>query len=128
MKHSRWIVFAFFGFCLNEKMEVLPEKKTALIALEGEELRKYKITTGDTEGLVNMPMKIDGIRLVAMIIQRPGIVKVSFRSKGDVDVNLLARSYFNGGGHKNAAGGQSDVNVQETRKNFLEILNDLKIN
>jgi bifunctional oligoribonuclease and PAP phosphatase NrnA len=118
----------FFGFCLNEKMEFFPEKKTALIALEGEELKKYKITTGDTEGLVNMPMKIDGVRLVAMIVQRPGIVKVSFRSKGDVDVNKLAKDYFNGGGHKNAAGGHSDVNVQETRKNFLDILKNLKIN
>lgn len=118
----------FFGFCLNERMEVFPEKKTALIALEGEELKKYKISTGDTEGLVNMPMKIEGIRLVAMIVQRPGIVKVSFRSKGDVDVNQLAKSYFNGGGHKNAAGGQSETGVQETRKKFLEILKDLKMN
>jgi len=118
----------FFGFCMNEKMEVFPEKKTALLAIEGEELKKYKIGTGDTEGLVNMPMKIDGIRLVAMIVQRPGIVKVSFRSKGDVDVNQLAKEYFKGGGHKNAAGGQSDVSVLETRKKFLELLKDFKIN
>jgi bifunctional oligoribonuclease and PAP phosphatase NrnA len=51
-----------------------------------------------------------------------GIIKISFRSQGNVDVNQFARKYFNGGGHINAAGGKSFLSLEETVKQFIAIL------
>ncbi|HUM47786.1 MAG TPA: DHHA1 domain-containing protein, partial [Chitinophagales bacterium] len=75
---------------------------------------------------VNYPLWIKGIRLSALIIQRPDEVKLSFRSKGDFDVNDLAHKNFSGGGHKNAAGGRSTRSVAETREKLIAILAPLK--
>mgnify|MGYP000946536187 CR=1 FL=1 len=91
-----------------------------------EDLKKFHIQSGDTEGLVNYPLWIKGIRLSALIIQRPDEVKLSFRSKGNIDVNELAHKNFNGGGHKNAAGGRSEVSVTQTREKLIAILAPLK--
>jgi phosphoesterase RecJ-like protein len=74
--------------------------------------------TGDTEGLVNYPQSIKGIKLVAIVIDRDEERKWSFRSKGDFDCNTFARNYFEGGGHYNASGGRSSLSLEETVKNF----------
>lgn len=99
--------FKFIGNVLLHRMEIFYEYNTALIAVPQSDLIKYNIKTGDTEGLVNYPLSIQGIKLAAIIIDRGDERKCSFRSKGDFDVNMFARKYFNGGGHVNAAGGQS---------------------
>lgn len=112
----------FFGFCLIDRMEVLKDYKTAIIAVDTDDLKKYRITTGDTEGLVNYPLQIKGIKLAVIIIQRSDHVKLSFRSKGNIDVNTLAKEHFEGGGHKNAAGGKSAVSVAETKEKLISIL------
>lgn len=112
----------FFGYCLNEKMDYLTDLKTGIIAIEKEDIYKYNIKTGDTEELVNYPLKIKGTKLAVLIAQRPNEVKLSFRSKGNLDVNELAKLYFNGGGHKNASGGSSEVSVQETKNKLIDIL------
>jgi len=114
------------GFVLGQKLQVLPEYKTAYIALTSEELRKFGSQTGDTEGLVNYGLSIKDIRLSVMITDRKENVKLSFRSLGDFSVNDLARKHFEGGGHKNAAGGQSTLTLDETLKKFLEILPEYK--
>jgi bifunctional oligoribonuclease and PAP phosphatase NrnA len=111
----------FFGYCI-EKMEYLSDLKTGIIAIEREDIYKFHIKTGDTEGLVNYPMKIKDTRLAVLIAQRPEEVKLSFRSKGNLDVNEFAKTYFNGGGHKNAAGGSSGVSVAETKKYLIDLL------
>lgn len=116
----------FFGYCIREKLEIIKEFKTGIISLETEDLKKFHIQSGDTEGLVNYPLWIKGIRLSALIIQRPDEVKLSFRSKGNIDVNELAHKNFNGGGHKNAAGGRSEVSVTQTREKLIAILAPLK--
>lgn len=116
----------FFGFCIREKMEIIKELKTGIISLETADLKKFHIQSGDTEGVVNYPLWIKGIRLSALIIQRPDEVKLSFRSKGDFDVNDLAHKNFSGGGHKNAAGGRSTRSVAETREKLIAILAPLK--
>lgn len=97
----------FIGNVLLNRMEVFYEYNTALIAIPHADLLKYDIKTGDTEGLVNYPLSIEGIKMAAIIIDRGEERKCSFRSKGDVDVNTFARKYFGGGGHFNAAGGQT---------------------
>jgi phosphoesterase RecJ-like protein len=99
--------YRFIGNVLLNRMEVLYEYNTALISIPQSDLLKYEIKTGDTEGLVNYPLSIEGIKLAAIIIDRGEERKCSFRSKGDFDVNIFARKYFDGGGHMNAAGGQS---------------------
>jgi len=105
----------FIGNVLLNRMEVFYEYNTALIAIPAADLVKYDIKTGDTEGLVNYPLSIEGIKLAAIVIDRGEERKCSFRSKGDFDVNTFARKYFNGGGHFNAAGGQS----KETLENVI---------
>ena len=104
----------FLGYVLSEKLILFPEQHTALIAISREELNKYRINTGDTEGIVNYPLSIKNIICSIFISERESEIRMSFRSKGDMDVNTLARKYFDGGGHLNAAGGKSLDSLQET--------------
>jgi phosphoesterase RecJ-like protein len=116
----------FLGYCLLNKLEVLPEYNAALIYVSAEELERFAITTGDSEGLVNYALTINGIRLAALIIERPDLVKLSLRSTGDFPANEICKKYFKGGGHRNAAGGQSDLSLDATVAKFKEILVEYK--
>jgi phosphoesterase RecJ-like protein len=116
----------FLGFALYEKLTVLPEFHTAYILINGNELSRFESKTGDTEGLVNFALSINGITMAAVIIERPDGIKMSFRSKGDFSVNLFARAHFEGGGHKNAAGGRSPLSLKETEKKLLALLPQYK--
>jgi len=109
------------GYALNT-MEVLPDNKTAYMALTEGTLKKFNYTKGDTEGLVNYPFSIDGIVLCALFVEWEGIVKISFRSKGKIDVNTFARTHFNGGGHLNAAGGKSNDSLEATVNKFVQLM------
>ncbi|TAG98880.1 MAG: bifunctional oligoribonuclease/PAP phosphatase NrnA [Sphingobacteriales bacterium] len=108
----------FIGHVLSNRMEVLYEYNTAIIAVPKSDILKYNIRTGDTEGLVNYPLSILGIKLAALVIDRDEERKWSFRSKGDFDCNSFARKYFEGGGHFNAAGGRSSEGVDENVRKF----------
>ncbi|MBL7748257.1 MAG: DHH family phosphoesterase [Chitinophagaceae bacterium] len=108
----------FTGHVLLNRMEVFYEYNTALIAIPKSDLLKYYIKTGDTEGLVNYPQSIQGIKLVALVIDRDEERKWSFRSKGDFDCNTFARTYFEGGGHYNASGGRSSDSLEKTVERF----------
>jgi phosphoesterase RecJ-like protein len=110
--------FRFIGNVLLNRMQVFYEYNAALIAIPQSDLIKYDIRTGDTEGLVNYPLSIKGIKLAAIIIDRGEERKSSFRSKGDFDVNTFARKYFNGGGHFNAAGGFNKEPLEEVVEKF----------
>ena len=114
----------FMGFVLQNRMEVFYEYNAALIAIPWKDLVRYEIKTGDTEGLVNYPLSIQGIKMAALIIDRDEEVKCSFRSKGDFDVNTFARTYFDGGGHFNAAGGRSTDTLEVTVQRFINALKD----
>ena len=116
----------FIGHTLLYRLEVLYELNTALIAIPKQDLQKYDIQTGDTEGLVNYPLSIQGIKLAAICIDRDEERKWSFRSKGDVDVNLFARKHFEGGGHKNAAGGRSGASLSDTVNYFKDAIVELQ--
>ena len=118
--------FRFLGNVLLNRMEVFYEYNTALIAIPQTDLIKYNIKTGDTEGLVNYPLGIQGIKLAAIIIDRGEERKSSFRSKGGFDVNTFARKYFNGGGHFNAAGGQSKQTLEEEVAIFIKAMKENK--
>jgi phosphoesterase RecJ-like protein len=108
----------FIGHVLMNRMEVYYEYNTALIAISKKDLLRFQIKTGDTEGLVNYPLSIQGIKLAALVIDRDEERKWSFRSKGGFDTNTFARKYFNGGGHFNASGGKSNDSLEKTVENF----------
>jgi phosphoesterase RecJ-like protein len=118
--------FRFIGNVLLNRMEIFYEYNTALIAIPQNDLIKYNIRTGDTEGLVNYPLSIQGIKLAAIIIDRGEERKSSFRSIGNFDVNTFARKYFNGGGHFNAAGGQSKEPLDEVVSKFIKAMKENK--
>jgi phosphoesterase RecJ-like protein len=116
----------FLGHCLSEKLEVLHEYNTALITVTKAEIEKYHVITGDTEGIVNYALSITGIRLAAFIVERNDKVKLSLRSKGDFPANEICKKYFNGGGHRNAAGGASDGTLAQVINQFKTILPEYK--
>ena len=115
----------FLGYVLLEKMEILPQYKTGIIVLSRKDMKLFGIGTGDTEGLVNYPLSIAGIRFAMLATERADEIKLSFRSKGDFDASGFAREHFNGGGHFNAAGGSSAKTLEETVACFKEILSDI---
>jgi phosphoesterase RecJ-like protein len=114
------------GYVLGEKLKVLPEYNTAYMTLTADELKKFGSQTGDTEGFVNYGLSIKGMRLSVMIYERKDSVKLSFRSLGNFSVNEMARTYFEGGGHKNASGGSSSQSLDQTLQKFLDILPQYK--
>ena len=116
----------FTGHVLLNRMQVLYEYNTALVAIPKADLYKYHVKTGDTEGLVNFPQTIQGIKLVALVIDRDEERKWSFRSKGDFDCNTFARKYFEGGGHYNASGGRSSDSLDVTVQKFKEAIKENK--
>ncbi|MEO6831162.1 MAG: DHH family phosphoesterase [Chitinophagaceae bacterium] len=114
----------FVGYMLIEKMEIFPQWNAGLIAISRKDLKLFDLNTGDTEGLVQYPLSIKGIRFSTLITERADEVKMSFRSKGDFNVNEFARTYFQGGGHFNASGGKSSESLNDTIVRFKEILSE----
>ncbi len=110
------------GHCLANRMEVLPEFRTAIIWLTKEDYNDFDIQRGDTEGIVNYLLRMRKVNLAAFIHEQPTIVKLSLRSKGDIDVQEMAKRHFRGGGHKNAAGGASFASLSSTIKRFKALL------
>ncbi|HWR32529.1 MAG TPA: DHH family phosphoesterase [Chitinophagaceae bacterium] len=114
----------FVGHVLLHRMEVFYAYNTVLIAVPKSDLQKFQIKTGDTEGLVNFPQSIQGIKLVALVIDRDEERKWSFRSKGGFDCNSFARKYFDGGGHFNASGGRSIDPLEKTVDYFKKVMKE----
>ncbi len=107
-----------------QNLKVLPVQRTSYITLTQEELDAFDYVKGDTEGIVNYGLTIKGIVFTAIFIenQEEKIIKISFRSQGDFDVNQFARDHFNGGGHINAAGGKSELSMEETIQKFENLV------
>ncbi len=115
----------FLGYALSQKLTLLPEYKTAYFALSIQEQQQFNTQTGDTEGLVNYALSIAGIRMAVILIEKnDGTVKMSFRSFGSLAVNEIAEKHFSGGGHKNAAGGKSELTLAATEQKLLALLKE----
>ncbi|MFD2968315.1 DHH family phosphoesterase [Sphingobacterium bambusae] len=112
----------FLGYCLLNCLEVIPEYNTAVFSVSKEDLQKFDVTTGDTEGLVNYALSVKGIRLAALFIDRTELIKLSLRSIGDIPCNEICKKYFNGGGHLNASGGSSSDELSQVVNKFKSIL------
>lgn len=114
----------FIGHALLNRLEIFYEYNVAMIAIPYSDIQHFGLKTGDTEGLVNFPLSIKGIKMAALIIDRKEEVRMSFRSKGAFDVNAFARRYFEGGGHQNAAGGRSSDTLEKTVERFKNALKE----
>jgi len=112
------------GYCLFRKMKIYKNYHTALITLTSSELRRFNFQKGDTEGFVNLPLQIADIRYSVFMREDSDRIKISFRSQGDRPVNVFAHEYFNGGGHLNAAGGESYNTMETTIKTFEDHFRD----
>ena len=110
------------GHCLANQMELLPEYRTGIIWLTKEDYKHFDIQRGDTEGIVNYVLRMPGMMIAAFIHEQPTIVKMSLRSKGNMDVQQICKSHFRGGGHKNAAGGASFAPLGTTINKFKNLL------
>jgi len=115
----------FWGHCLKDKLKLHHNGLLAIISISKNDFTEWEVTYPDTENLVNMPMMIENVMVSVLIIEKDDKIKLSFRSKGEIAVNSIARDYFSGGGHKNAAGGDSEKNLLETEMLIIEKLNDL---
>ncbi len=109
------------GYCLSDKLTVLPNKKVAYISLSKKELEKYGHKEGDTEGVVNYALSIEGIELAAFFMENNDEIKISLRSRHSIDVNKIARTHFNGGGHVNASGGRVKTGLKDAIAKFEKI-------
>ena len=109
-----------FGYAINRKMALIEDGTVAYMSLLESEMRRFQFQQGDSEGFVNYALTIKKVKMSAMFLAHRKFIRISLRSRGDVDVNLFARKYFNGGGHKNAAGGKSFVSMQETIAHYIK--------
>ena len=114
------------GYTLFSKMKIFPEYKTALITVSLKELQEFNYQIGDVEGLVNLPLSIDGVVFSVFMREDTDKIKISFRSQGTFPANKVAADLFNGGGHLNAAGGESYASMQESVSKFEAALDDYK--
>ncbi|MCX8081567.1 MAG: bifunctional oligoribonuclease/PAP phosphatase NrnA [Bacteroidia bacterium] len=103
-----------------QKLTLAHSGKSAYVFLSLEELNRFGYMKGDTEGFVNLPLSIKGVQLSGFFMEQEGYIKISLRSKGNIDVNRIARQYMNGGGHKNAAGGKWFGSITELIQTFTE--------
>ena len=116
------------GFALAEKMQVFPESHAALITLSKDELIRYNYKKGDTESLVNMPLQVPDVQWSVFLRDDEDYIKVSSRSQGDFAVNTICEKHFNGGGHKNAAGGEFYGTLDEAVATFEKIAAEIASN
>ena len=108
-----------FGYAINRKMELIEDGTVAYMSLKENEMRRFQFQQGDSEGFVNYALTIRKVKMSAMFLAHRKFIRISLRSRSDVDVNLFARRYFNGGGHKNAAGGKSYLTMEETIDHYI---------
>ena len=108
-----------FGYAIDRKMKVIANGTVAYMSLLESEMRRFQFQQGDSEGFVNYALTIKKMKMSAMFLAHRKFIRVSLRSRGDVDVNLFARRYFNGGGHKNAAGGKSFLSMKDTIEHYI---------
>lgn len=115
------------GYCLYRKMRLFPEYHLAVMALSHAELKEFHFKSGDTEGIVNMPLQISDVYYSILLREEPAKpgtpnprIKFSFRSQGDRPVNVLAAEVFRGGGHMNASGGEFYGSLQTAMNRLLQ--------
>lgn len=113
------------GLALSKRLTILSEDGASYMYLTKKDLEENNFQIGDTEGFVNYGLSIGTVHYTAFFTERDDRIRVSFRSKGEVDVNILARKYFNGGGHRNAAGAFYNGSIKEAIKHFENAVKEI---
>ncbi|MBO5894679.1 MAG: bifunctional oligoribonuclease/PAP phosphatase NrnA [Alistipes sp.] len=113
-----------FGYVINRKMKIFHNGTVAHMSITADEMRRFWFQQGDSEGFVNYPLTIKKMKMSAMFTEHSDFIRVSLRSRGNIDVNIFAQRYFHGGGHKNAAGGKSFKTMEETLKYYEECIKE----
>jgi phosphoesterase RecJ-like protein len=116
-KHLRLL-----GHCLANRMEIMRDYGVGIMWLTRKDYADFDIQRGDTEGIVNYMLMMEKIRVAAFVLEQPSIIKISLRSKGDISVQEIAQKYFNGGGHKNAAGGGVYASLQDILEKVKKVM------
>ena len=113
-----------FGYVINRKMKLLRNGTVAYMSLSMDEMKKFWFKQGDSEGFVNYPLSIKKMKMSAFFSEQNDFIRISLRSRGQIDVDEFARRYFNGGGHMNAAGGKSFVSLEQTIQNYIDAVEE----
>jgi phosphoesterase RecJ-like protein len=111
----------FLGYALYEKLKLLPEYRVGYIMISKAEQERFQLQAGDTEGLVTFPLAIEWVRISVLMTEYDDMIRMSFRSVGNFSARALA-SHFGGGGHFNAAGGKSELDLAATESKLLAVL------
>ena len=114
------------GYLLYENMVYLPEYNAAFMTLSLEDQKRFNYQKGDNEGFVNLALSIKGVTISAFFTESEEFIRVSLRSKGDISVNIFSGAFFNGGGHKNAAGGKLFIPFNEVPDYFKNAIKEFK--
>lgn len=112
----------FLAHAISHRLTIIPDKRVAYFAISQKDFEKFNLEAGDTEGLVNYALRLKDISRAVLITEHTNAVRLSFRSIGNFAMNELAQKHFNGGGHKNAAGGISSLSLSETIKKLTRII------
>jgi phosphoesterase RecJ-like protein len=110
------------GHCLANRMELMGEYQTGIIWLDKDDYKNWSIGRGDTEGIVNYILMVRNMKMAVFVSEQQNVTKLSFRSKGNINVQEICHTYFNGGGHRNASGGQMKASIQDTLLKVKEII------
>lgn len=110
-----------------DNMELIEDRGITILHLDAPTMQKYGYTKGDSEGFVNYGLSLKGARMSVFFREDGNVTKCSFRSKGDLDVNTFARTYFNGGGHLNAAGGLFEGSAKEAISTFKKAIQESEL-
>lgn len=117
----------FLGYALWELMKLDMNKGVGYFVISSKDAERFNLQSGDTEGLVNYALSVKGIKVAALFREKDEIVKISFRSVGEIEVNKFASENFDGGGHRNAAGGRSEASLDETVLKFQNLMESGKL-
>lgn len=108
--------YRLLGYLLYVKMEIMHEYHAAIMSLTNDERKLFKIKNGETDGMVNQPLMIDGMKLSIFLredTEKRGTIRMSLRSVDDFPTNEMSARFFNGGGHRNASGGRLECSMDE---------------
>ena len=110
------------GHCLANRMELMTEYQTGIIWLDRDDYKNWSIGRGDTEGIVNYILMVRNMKMAVFVSEQQNVTKLSFRSKGNINVQEICHTHFNGGGHRNASGGQLKASMEDTLAKVKEII------
>ncbi len=115
----------FIAHAIAHRLVVLPEQHLAYFAIPRSDIKKFKLKTGDTGGLISYALNIENIYVAGLLTEQKNSVHISLRSLGNLPMNKLSEAHFNGGGHMNAAGGIAFTTLEAVGKKLEQVARDL---